>query len=48
MTILVTGCAGFVGWQVAEILLREGQTVVGVDDLNDAYDVRLKRWRLEQ
>ncbi len=43
---LVTGCAGFIGWKVAEFLLAEGHTVVGVDNLNDAYDVRLKRWRL--
>ena len=43
---LVTGTAGFIGWKVAEQLLERGDTVVGVDDLNDAYDVRLKEWRL--
>jgi len=42
----VTGCAGFIGWKVAEHLLDEGVQVVGVDNLNEAYDVRLKRWRL--
>ena len=43
---LVTGSAGFIGWKVAEQLLERGDTVVGVDDMNDAYDVRLKEWRL--
>src|SRR5574341_1954177 len=45
---LVTGCAGFIGAKVTGRLLAEGHTVVGVDNLNDAYDVRLKKWRLEQ
>jgi len=48
MSILVTGCAGFIGWKVSEMLLSEGQTVVGVDNMNNAYDVRLKEWRLSQ
>ena len=43
---LLTGCAGFIGARVAELLLDRGDEVVGVDDLNDAYDVRLKDWRL--
>ncbi len=43
---LVTGCAGFIGSQVTEQLLAAGHWVVGVDNLNDAYDRRLKRWRL--
>jgi len=46
--ILVTGCAGFIGSRVCERLLAAGHAVVGVDDLNDAYDVSLKRWRLAQ
>ncbi len=46
MTYLVTGCAGFIGWKVCERLASEGHTVVGVDNLNTAYDVRLKQWRL--
>jgi UDP-glucuronate 4-epimerase len=46
MRVLVTGCAGFIGWKVSEYLLAAGYEVVGVDNLNDAYDVRLKRWRL--
>jgi UDP-glucuronate 4-epimerase len=45
---LVTGCAGFIASKVVEFLLADGQTVVGVDNLNDAYDVRLKEWRLAQ
>ncbi len=46
--ILLTGCAGFIGYKVAECLLAAGHTVVGLDDLNDAYDIRLKSWRLQQ
>lgn len=47
-TYLVTGAAGFIGAKVTEFLLAEGQQVVGVDNLNDAYDRRLKQWRLER
>jgi UDP-glucuronate 4-epimerase len=46
MTVLVTGAAGFIGFHVAAALLRAGETVVGVDNLNDYYDVRLKEARL--
>ena len=45
---LLTGVAGFIASKVAELLLADGHTVVGVDNLNDAYDVRLKQWRLAQ
>ena len=45
---LVTGAAGFIGSKVAEQLLERGDEVVGIDNMNDAYDVRLKRWRLAQ
>ncbi len=45
--ILVTGCAGFVGWKVSQKLLERGAYVLGVDSLNDCYDTRLKEWRLE-
>lgn len=45
---LVTGTAGFIASKVAELLLAAGHTVVGVDNLNEAYDVRLKEWRLKQ
>jgi nucleoside-diphosphate-sugar epimerase len=43
---IVTGCAGFIGAKVAERLLAEGHSVFGLDNLNHAYDVRLKEWRL--
>jgi nucleoside-diphosphate-sugar epimerase len=46
MTILVTGCAGFIGSAVCEELLARGDQVHGVDSLNDAYDPRLKQHRL--
>jgi len=45
---LVTGVAGFIGNKVAERLLAEGHAVIGLDNLNDAYDVRLKEWRLNR
>ncbi len=44
----MTGCAGFIGSKVCELLLADSHAVVGVDNLNDAYDVRLKKWRLDQ
>jgi UDP-glucuronate 4-epimerase len=43
---LVTGCAGFIASRVVEMLLDAGHTVVGIDNLNQAYDVRVKLWRL--
>lgn len=46
--ILVTGAAGFIGSHVVKQLLADGRRVVGFDNLNDAYDPRLKQWRLEQ
>jgi UDP-glucuronate 4-epimerase len=48
MKILLTGCAGFIGARTAELLLERGDEVVGVDNLNDYYDVRLKEYRLEK
>lgn len=46
MKVLLTGAAGFIGMHVALRLLERGDEVVGVDDLNDYYDVRLKEARL--
>ena len=47
-TYLVTGAAGFIASKVCEQLLAEKHTVIGVDNLNDYYDVHLKHWRLGQ
>lgn len=46
--VLVTGVAGFIANRVAEFLLADGVEVVGIDNLNDYYDVRLKDYRLKQ
>ena len=46
MTILVTGAAGFIGFHVCHALLARGERVLGIDNLNDYYDVRLKEARL--
>jgi UDP-glucuronate 4-epimerase len=48
MKILLTGAAGFIGMHVAQILLKRGDQVVGVDNLNDYYDPTLKMARLER
>jgi len=46
MTILLTGAAGFIGMHAALHLLQQGRTVIGIDNLNDYYDVELKQARL--
>lgn len=48
MKILVTGAAGFIGARLSERLLERGDQVVGLDNLNDYYDVNLKQARLER
>jgi UDP-glucuronate 4-epimerase len=48
MAILVTGAAGFIGYHVANRLLAAGEQVIGIDSVNDYYDVRLKEARLEK
>ncbi|MCL4527907.1 MAG: SDR family NAD(P)-dependent oxidoreductase [Chloroflexi bacterium] len=44
---LVTGAAGFIGARTSEMLIKQGHTVVGIDNMNDAYDVRMKEFRLK-
>ena len=44
--VLITGAAGFIGFHTALRLLQEGRAVVGIDNLNDYYDVALKKDRL--
>lgn len=47
-TIFVTGSAGFIGARTSEALLESGESVVGIDNMNDYYDVRMKEYRLEK
>lgn len=46
--ILITGCAGFIGYHLAKSLLNKDNSVIGIDNLNNYYDVHLKENRLEQ
>ena len=48
MKILVTGTAGFIGFHLAKKLLERGDEVVGLDNINDYYDVNLKYGRLKE
>jgi UDP-glucuronate 4-epimerase len=45
---LVTGAAGFIGARTSQMLIEQGHTVVGIDNLNDAYDPRMKEYRLKK
>jgi UDP-glucuronate 4-epimerase len=45
---LVTGAAGFIGARTSEFLIKDGHTVAGVDNLNEAYDPRIKQYRLQR
>ena len=47
-TILVTGCAGFIGFHMANLLISKGFKVVGVDSINNYYDPNLKKARLKE
>jgi len=46
--VLVAGCAGFIGWKVSELLLKDGHVVTGVDGIVPGYDMGLKKWRLSR
>lgn len=48
MSFLVTGAAGFIGYHVSNTLLARGESVVGIDNINDYYDVALKEARLDR
>ena len=45
---LVTGAAGFIGARTSELLIKDGHSVVGLDNMNDAYDPRMKEYRLQR
>src|SRR5262245_10832837 len=45
---LVTGVAGFIGARTAEMLIQDGHTIIGIDNVNDAYDPRMKEYRLKR
>ena len=45
--ILITGCAGFIGFHVTNFLLDKGVKIVGIDNINDYYDVKYKYQRLK-
>ena len=47
-SIIVTGAAGFIGSKVSEMLLEKGYQVIGIDSLNDYYDLSLKLWRVNE
>jgi UDP-glucuronate 4-epimerase len=48
MKILVTGAAGFIGFHLCKSLLSKGHQVVGIDNVNDYYDINLKYARLKE
>ncbi len=48
MKVLVTGAAGFIGSKLSEVLIARGDTVIGIDNLNDYYDINLKKSRLKR
>ena len=47
-TVLITGCSGFIGMHLSEDLLKDNYTLIGVDNMNDYYDINLKKDRLNR
>ena len=47
MKILLTGCAGFIGYHVTTKLMNQNHKVIGIDSLNQYYDLKLKKYRLK-
>ncbi|GHT58597.1 hypothetical protein AGMMS49950_03270 [Endomicrobiia bacterium] len=47
MSILVTGAAGFIGSKVCELLAKSREDVIGIDNINNYYDVKVKKYRLD-
>ena len=47
MKILVTGCAGFIGFHTSLALIKKGYKIIGIDEINNYYDIKLKKKRLE-
>ena len=47
MSTLITGCAGFIGFHAAKTYLNKNRKIIGVDNLNNYYSVKLKRDRLK-
>ena len=45
--ILITGCAGFIGFHISKVLLKQNKKIFGIDNLNNYYDVKLKKERLK-
>ena len=48
MKLLVTGCAGFIGYHLSKKLLEQGHHVLGIDNINNYYDIELKKTRFLQ
>ena len=48
MKILITGCCGFIGFNISKYLLDKGFKIIGIDNLNDYYDVKIKIERLRE
>ena len=48
MKILITGCAGFIGYHFAKKMIENGNSVYGIDNMNNYYDVKLKKFRLKE